>query len=544
MALLSPEEFNRKKNEPEITEEKESKLLSPKDLFPTEDVVIEQVEEQEIYEYILEEITTIQELLKDKEQNFQELKSKVESLTFVDFNTFNELKEQTTYIDDVKEQFTSLLKNLEESTLRLSTENYTHLEEKINSIVIPEVKYYDKQISELNKRISSIKIPEIPQVKYYDEEISELSDRLNSIQIPEVPEIKYYDEEISELSEKISSLKNYDDTELIEQVNLIQDVLITVNNNIETTLLNYINKDSFENLKSYVEQVKNSIPEIPEVRYYDNELKGLLEYIDYVKSIIPTVPEIPEVKYYDEDIKILEKRISKLSKQFSENQQVLSEKFESSPKPKYYDSDIKTLSERISQLNRNVKKLKENHKEPIDWSFDIEKIYNEIEKLKEQPVITEEKEQKDPLVPLEQNFVTFEDLAKHYRTFINRVQQQLSTLGGGGEVNLRYLDDIDRSSIGDGKALTYDAASGKFVFITIPGLSGISTSSLKIEEVDKTLDYYPISGSLSTVTDENGTKTFYYNNVGLLTGLTGTGIYKSKEFVYDGNDNLIFVNVL
>jgi hypothetical protein len=26
--------------------------------------------------------------------------------------------------------------------------------------------------------------------------------------------------------------------------------------------------------------------------------------------------------------------------------------------------------------------------------------------------------------------------------FINRVQQQLSTLGGGGETRLKYLDDI------------------------------------------------------------------------------------------------------
>ena len=46
----------------------------------------------------------------------------------------------------------------------------------------------------------------------------------------------------------------------------------------------------------------------------------------------------------------------------------------------------------------------------------------------------------DPLTPLDQNFVTLEDLNKHYKLFLNRIQQQLSTLGGGGETNLTYMD--------------------------------------------------------------------------------------------------------
>jgi hypothetical protein len=49
------------------------------------------------------------------------------------------------------------------------------------------------------------------------------------------------------------------------------------------------------------------------------------------------------------------------------------------------------------------------------------------------------KQQTDPLTPLDQNFVTFEDLQKHYRLFLSRIQQQLSTLGGGGETNLAFM---------------------------------------------------------------------------------------------------------
>lgn len=50
------------------------------------------------------------------------------------------------------------------------------------------------------------------------------------------------------------------------------------------------------------------------------------------------------------------------------------------------------------------------------------------------------KQNTDPLTPLDQKFATFEDLQKHYNVFLNRIQQQLSTLGGGGETNLTYMD--------------------------------------------------------------------------------------------------------
>jgi len=38
----------------------------------------------------------------------------------------------------------------------------------------------------------------------------------------------------------------------------------------------------------------------------------------------------------------------------------------------------------------------------------------------------------DPLIPLDQKFVTLDKLAEHYRTMITRLQQQIATIGGGG----------------------------------------------------------------------------------------------------------------
>jgi hypothetical protein len=65
----------------------------------------------------------------------------------------------------------------------------------------------------------------------------------------------------------------------------------------------------------------------------------------------------------------------------------------------------------------------------------------------------------DPLTSLDQNFVTHEDLSKHYKTFIQRVQQQLSTIGGGGETKFLRLDDVNAKSKNDNWLLEYDEQS-------------------------------------------------------------------------------------
>jgi hypothetical protein len=104
-------------------------------------------------------------------------------------------------------------------------------------------------------------------------------------------------------------------------------------------------------------------------------------------------------------------------------------------------------------------------------------IYDQIQEglLNEPP----ETQNEDPLTPLNQNFVTIEELNKHYTLFINRIQQQLATVGGGGETKLKYLDDVvgiatDASSY-DGKFLKYDHSIGKFVFATAGGGAGSQT---------------------------------------------------------------------
>ncbi len=44
-----------------------------------------------------------------------------------------------------------------------------------------------------------------------------------------------------------------------------------------------------------------------------------------------------------------------------------------------------------------------------------------------------------------EDFVTIEAFQKHYRTFLERIQIQLGSIGGGGAVRIMDMDDLDEN---------------------------------------------------------------------------------------------------
>ena len=83
----------------------------------------------------------------------------------------------------------------------------------------------------------------------------------------------------------------------------------------------------------------------------------------------------------------------------------------------------------------------------------------------------------DPLTQLDQNFVTLDQLQQHYRLFINRIQTQLATVGGGGAGFIKDLDDVDfDQSVGTNKLLIFDGT--QWVGIASTALSGGTDSTL------------------------------------------------------------------
>lgn len=110
--------------------------------------------------------------------------------------------------------------------------------------------------------------------------------------------------------------------------------------------------------------------------------------------------------------------------------------------------------EKIEQQLKKGIKVEKEHTNDVEIAKqiasqhldEIPDYYDRLSKVEKKPVsegllnIPPEEKTKDSLSPLNQKFATFEDLQKHYSLFLSRIQQQLSTLGGGGESNLTYMD--------------------------------------------------------------------------------------------------------
>jgi hypothetical protein len=135
----------------------------------------------------------------------------------------------------------------------------------------------------------------------------------------------------------------------------------------------------------------------------------------------------------------------------------------------------------ISQIKNQLKKgtkVEKEHTKDVELATTIASqhidelpdYYDRLSKVEKKPIkegllnIPPEEKTPDPLSPLNQNFATLDDLQKHYKLFLSRIQQQLSTLGGGGETRLEFLDDIDRNSAKtDNYFLKYDASLNKWI---------------------------------------------------------------------------------
>lgn len=150
-----------------------------------------------------------------------------------------------------------------------------------------------------------------------------------------------------------------------------------------------------------------------------------------------------------------------------------------------------------------------------------------------------------------------------------KVVTQLQVSGsshGGGEVNLRFLDDVDTSNLADGATLVWDASKGKFVFgtavVTPPGLftqtnynGPTSVINLpKVATTNSTFVYvngvqlipangYSISSTLLTLADSVGPTDVVTVKVPSMTLQPGDSFqYIDVQNVGDGTQNTFTIS--
>ncbi len=463
--------------------------------------------------------------INDFQDNSDELPSVEE---YLEEEVINELpsiddyieKEEEELVEETEEEFAEELVDLTE-VIRLVNDVRKDIPK------IPEIKSYDEELKKLAESLEEIKesIPEVPEIKYYDAEVDAICGQIDLVreEISGLPEVKYYDEQVDLLEDKVTlikqelinlpEIKDYDEDlqsireeiqevrkEIVPDFGWIGNTFNVIDENV-TTL-----NDGLATLKTKFDEDIRVLSEDIDSKDFEKrvEIKEVNERLDTVKEKLwqqfkETALNIwDHHKEFKDDDKKLKKQIlgqynlfkqniEKQIEEYSQSQNIVTESlreyFETLkkdisnlPEPKYYDNSIKELEEDVSRL-------KEKREEQGFNIAELYKLVNELRGNLEEGLLNSPYEKSsDPLTPTDKEFKTLSEFQRNYRLFVNRVQEQLATFGGGGAVNLQYLDDI--TGIGtninayDGMFLGIDTSQGngkKFKFSTVGATGGTWT---------------------------------------------------------------------
>jgi len=459
-------EDNKESVLPSIEEEVEAEL-------PSVDDYVEKEEEELVEEVVVEEDLTLDEV----KELIEEVKAEI--LDIPQIKHFDEVLEKLCEaVDQVKSEIPE----------------------------VPEPKVYDDEIEAICDAIDAVKenISSLPEVKYYDEQVQNIEDRIDSViqEVANLPEPKYYDtdldsikEDITKVREELAPLPWVENTfsGIEENFEKVSDVIDTLKEKLNFNFDEYSDsidvkffeskvetqgiKEEFESEKEKIwDELKKSSVKIfeyqktfkdddrklkkqilGEYNTLKNNIKKELEeatdksvktdelLLGYFTELKEEISNLPEVKYYDEEINELQKLVSKFNKRFSP-----------------VEGDIKSLYRIVEDIKKTQIELNEQIlDEPADVSQDIGGG-------------------KDPLTPTDQKFATLDDLSKHYTLFVNRIQQQLSTVGGGGAGFIKDLADVDISGLADQYILQYNASENKWETVANSGSVGVATAAASL----------------------------------------------------------------
>ena len=257
--------------------------------------------------------------------------------------------------------------------------------------------------------------------------------------------------------------------------------------------------DKVEELKRELEGVTNSIDNsLSEV--VDNSINFVEfkeEYSELIDNLNTKIEGIKE----DFDDKIDELRAAHLT---LNTEITILDKRQNSLHIRGLKDEV--IEELQNILNGNVYQNIRSLEEKFD-SINEKQLQNLQEGLLNEPPNVDNS---DPLTPLDKKYVTLDEFQEQYKLFINRIQKQLSTFGGGGAVRIQDLDDVDISTakVND-KFLKYNSTSGKWEGADASGGGG--------------------GGSIAGIST-TGTSTFNHISVG------GTAeFFNSANRIYGGN---------
>jgi hypothetical protein len=458
---------------------------------------------QEIYEEVENVIGNVEKIAEQLPVYNNLIKSNEVSLDKKLIAYQKKVQEELTNFDNtINDRFELLETNLEginEGSLNEISSQVSDLNDFVNI----EVKKYKNQVVEksiqIDEKISSFEQKLLSDFENHQNDLKEEIVRVNeSVQAlieSEIPKYQHLltnvkienDKKVQEIVDKFA----YKIKSLAENAQRLNDEVENKSRILDESFTSGIQKleDHILNVKKEAEETSSTYKKL----YNVIEAKGLRDTNQF--SNLEVV-----ISNLSDEIKSVYTRIEETKEYFEEQETVLQESYQEtikevqnqfSKKINLLENDIETKNKKIKDTNEIIAEDLISLKEKVESLPKLQKDYNNIQKklnfieeafnkvnektlLKEDGSLltgTEKERTKDPLTPLDKNFVTFGDLSNHYRQFINRVQIQLASIGGGGAGFIKDLDDVDfDQTTGDGKLLIYNQSLSKWVGIASTAL--------------------------------------------------------------------------
>ena len=218
-------------------------------------------------------------------------------------------------------------------------------------------------MSEDNKNLPSINDflsnEDLPSVEEYmvENSLPSVKDYIEK----EESNLKISENEVESLERNTEKSNN--DGILVEVLRLIRDVRKDIPQIPEI-------KSYDEDLDRLSKEIQGIRKEIPEEKSYDTEIGSICNQIDEVKEYISnSLEKIPQVKNYDDEILSLEENLS-----------FLKETISNTPEVRYYEEELETLRNAIESVEKSVPSwVKETNDVPdFSWYVNVRQTFNDI----------------------------------------------------------------------------------------------------------------------------------------------------------------------
>ena len=416
----------------------------------------------------------------------------VESETRVD-GRFGDFKEEVTDVfetlgTDIKEEVSNIadnLKGINEENLSGIREDVKGIGDKVKALVEQELPEYKKFFAETELKTED-RLTENEEL--VEEKLKKVEENYKQGIKGIEKDIKQHRKSLTESKIKTEKGINKLFKDLAQDIVTLDERLIVLDTGVTAVHERVEDKESEVDkvLSERIIKIENLVKESKVLSdtvkrdFKNREISSDKKLEEYAGTLTSFAEKITELESnLSDNICELQENLDTSTTKYHEDLKTNVEQFEETLSEKLKDLQINfTVNEKhIKGIRKefedvveklNVDEIEQKSKELTGKVRQLEEV---LEKFDEKELLSEgllnippDVDNSDPLTPLDKRYVTLDQLSEHYRLFVNRVQQQLATFGGGGAVRLDDLEDVDvTAGLDDNYIIQYSSASSKWI---------------------------------------------------------------------------------